>query len=190
MRIETLRPPRHRLAAVALDSALIGDQVEHISQGSFGVSGDPERVFSTILGSCVSTCLFDPALGVGGMNHLVLPATTQDLTQTASTVNDMEQLINGLLKLGAVRQGLQAKVFGGARMISGRAQIGARNADFVLNFLQSEGIVCLGQDLGGAMARRLRFWPTTGRVMMRYVPDTPPPAVVAPKPVLGEIDLF
>jgi len=153
----------------------------HIAQGEFFV-GAEERPISTILGSCVATCLFDEDARIGGMNHFLLPEGHANAIQAASFgVNAMELLINALIKRGARRSNLRAKVFGGARMIAGLSDIGQKNVEFVLNFLDRERIDCVSQSLGGTQARRIEFWPTTGRVRQRLlgkaaVFQRPPPA--------------
>ncbi|WP_223274709.1 chemotaxis protein CheD [Tateyamaria sp. syn59] len=85
-----------------------------------------------------------------------------------SGINAMELLINDLVKLGAARRNLCAKAFGGARMISGLSDIGAQNAQFTLQYLEQEGIPVVTHSLGGQMARNIRFWPNTGRVMQKF----------------------
>lgn len=85
----------------------------------------------------------------------------------------MELLINGILKLGARRESLQAKLFGGAEMISGLSDIGGKNVAFAARYLEKEGIPNLGGSVGGALARRLQFWPATGRARQLFATDAP-----------------
>lgn len=140
----------------------------HIVQGEYATGRGPNVVISTLLGSCVSCCLWDPEVQIGGMNHMLLAVKKHDTTATTlAGVNAMELLINELIKRGAHRDRLLAKAFGGARMVSGLPGIGDANADFTLRFLEAEGIRVVGQSLGGYQARSLRFWPATGRVMQR-----------------------
>lgn len=138
------------------------ERVLHVIQGTFEVSNDPNVMMSTILGSCVATCLFDPAARIGGMNHYLL-AEGHGSDSVRYGVNAMELLINGLLKKGADRSRLRAKVFGGGRMMQGMFDIGSDNAAFARDFLAREGIPIDGESLGGDRGRRIRFWPTTGR---------------------------
>lgn len=163
----------------------------HISQGEYAISDPEHESISTILGSCVATCLFDPAARIGGMNHFLLPESTGISIQAASFgVNAMEILINALIKSGASRQRLKAKVFGGARMIAGLSDIGQKNATFVLDFLKREGIDCVGQSLGGTQARRIEFWPADGRARQRVLGEAQVFETVAkPKPG-NEVELF
>ncbi len=127
-------------------------------------------MIATLLGSCVSACLWDPVREIGGMNHVLFADDTQNAaTQFGHAVNGMELLINGLLNQGADRGHLRAKVFGGASMIAGLSSAGENNGAFVVDFLAREGIAYVGGDLGGTLARRLEFWPTTGRARIKLV---------------------
>ncbi len=96
------------------------------------------------------------------MNHFLLPdgAGGRDIRYASAA---MEQLVNSLLKRGAVRHRLEAKIFGGGRMMKGLPDIGRRNGEAAAVFLRNEGIALRAQSIGGARARRIRFWPTTGR---------------------------
>ncbi len=141
-----------------------------IAQGQFALGTAPDRVISTILGSCVAVCLWDPAAAVGGMNHILLPQGERDrLGPLNFGASDMERLLNALLKAGAVRRRLRAKAFGGAAMVTGLSDIGSQNVAFVRRFLRSEGIPCVAESLGGTRARRVQFWPTSGRARHRFV---------------------
>lgn len=134
-----------------------------ITQGGHAVSGDPAIQISTLLGSCVACCLHDPMAKVGGMNHILLGRHgRQHGGCDLIGVNAMEVLINDLLKLGAMRHRLEAKIFGGAQMVSGLSSIGPENASFVRSYLDAEGITCLASSTGGDAARHLLFWPVTG----------------------------
>lgn len=155
-----------------------------ITQGEYAVSGDPDLVITTLLGSCVSCCLWDDAAGIGGMNHLLLAGRVGASLNgyDMAGVADMELVINGILKLGARRENLKAKVFGGAQMLGGRSNIGASNAAFVLDFLEQESIECINHSVGGTAARSLKFWPSSGRVQMRLVNDVVVEDVAPPAP--------
>lgn len=148
-------------------------RLRHIAQGEFAIGDGSGGTIATILGSCVATCLHDRSAGLGGMNHFLLPDGTGSAVHPSSFgTHAMELLINALIKQGASRSRLEAKVFGGARMIAGLSDIGARNAEFVLDFLRREGIACIGQSLGGTSARRVEFWPETGRARQRILTET------------------
>jgi chemotaxis protein CheD len=129
---------------------------------------------ATLLGSCVSTCLWDPITRVGGMNHFMLPgeraATLSPWAESARFgLYAMEVLINEMLRLGADRRRLVAKVFGGARVLQGfdSLDVGAQNSQFVLQFLREEGIPVAAQDLLGVHPRKLHFFPATGKVQVK-----------------------
>ncbi|MFP1644866.1 chemotaxis protein CheD [Pontitalea aquivivens] len=166
-------------------------RIRHIGQGEYAVGTGDGGAISTILGSCVATCLHDPRAGLGGMNHFLLPEGNGSRIQAASFgVHAMELLINALIKQGAVRGRLRAKVFGGARMIAGLSDIGQRNAAFVLEFLRREGIACVAQSLGGTSARRVEFWPESGRARQRQLREANV-AEKIPVPVAGnDVELF
>jgi len=127
-------------------------------------------MFSTVLGSCIAACLYDAESGVGGMNHFLLPSTTAENSKNARYgVHAMELLINGVLKKGASRHMLRAKVFGGAKMSANLSDIGLSNANFVQQFLRDEGIPCVSSSVGGTSARRVRFHPTSGNAQQTRV---------------------
>jgi chemotaxis protein CheD len=141
----------------------------HIVQGEQCVDDDPRTMLSTILGSCIAACIWDEAAAIGGMNHFLLPGN--DPTKPANAGGDamrlgvhaMELLVNGLLRRGAQKSRMQAKLFGGARMITGLTDIGELNASFAEKFLRAEGIVIAGGSLRGEQGRRIQFWPVSGR---------------------------
>lgn len=164
----------------------------HVGQGEHAVSNDENLTFSTILGSCVSTCLHDPVTRVGGLNHIVLP-TSQSANpfDLMTQVNAMECLINALLQQGAMRKRLVAKVFGGANLIESSAGVGEKNAAFVLGFLTDEAIPITGQSLGGSKARRVRFEPFSGRAHIKLVEDRPMDKPIIPvKSAASGLELF
>jgi chemotaxis protein CheD len=147
----------------------IAEQRIHIVQGEQHVDSDPHVVLTTILGSCVAACLWDAQAGIGGMNHFLLPGNVGNAKPGGNApsmrygVHLMELLVNALLRTGAQRSRLQAKLFGGACMIRGLTDVGAMNASFAERFLQAEGISVVGGSLRGTSGRRIQFWPTTGR---------------------------
>jgi chemotaxis protein CheD len=133
----------------------------HVIQGEFKVSDDPNVVLSTILGSCVAACMRDPVAGVGGMNHFLLPgqAMARVAKQPATACILMELLINGLLKKGARRERMEAKIIGGAKTIAGFSNVGEKNAEFAQQFLTDEGIRIVGSNTGGDVGRKLEYFP-------------------------------
>lgn len=143
-----------------------------VPQGQYNLSSDSEIVFSTLLGSCVSVCLHDERRQIGGLNHFLLPGGN-GLASSGEKFGAyaMEILINELLKAGASRSGLTAKIFGGSAMSVAHEKIGRSNGEFAISYLDSEGITCIGSSLGGNLARRIQFHPTSGRVRQFLVPD-------------------
>lgn len=179
--------------------AIKRDNRVHIIQGEYFVTGDSEVMVTTILGSCVAACIRDPLAGVGGINHFLLPGTT---TRTKAVeaerlgVHLMELLVNGLLKAGARRDRLEAKLFGGARTVRSHNDIGKHNAEFAERFLRDEGIAFVGGSMGGLQGRRIQYWPVSGRARQSLLAGTVeierPAAAAAPVVAsnAGELELF
>lgn len=170
------------------------DRRINIIQGEFQVSSDPHAIITTLLGSCVAACLFDPLARVGGMNHFLLPGGSAETGSAARYgVHLMELLVNGLLKMGASRDRLQCKLFGGARTVRGLSDIGEANGRFALQFLNREGIAHTGGSLGGNLGRRVQFWPASGRARQSFMASGEPLPPLAAKPPVtagGEVELF
>lgn len=169
----------------------------HIIQGEYQVVTDDKVVLTTVLGSCVAACLRDPEAKVGGMNHFLLPGgqAAKPLESERYGAYLMELLINGLLKHGARRDRIEAKIFGGARMVEGLSDIGAENGVFAREFLKNEGIRIVAQNLGGRYGRRLEYHPVSGRarqiLLSAQVAVEPPPRPSEPKPINhGTLELF
>ncbi|MEO1015760.1 MAG: chemotaxis protein CheD [Pseudomonadota bacterium] len=168
----------------------------YIPQGEYGVSDDPDTFFTTVLGSCISTCLRDPKTGVGGINHFMLPGGGEsDGAGVMYGVNSMELLINGLLGKGASRGRLEAKVFGGAGILGISKQIGDANAAMAKEFLSKEGIPIQSISVGGRDARRIQYWPATGRARQQIIdaakaPEAMEPPAPAPKRADEDIEFF
>jgi chemotaxis protein CheD len=147
-----------------------------ILPGEYYVTRGEEAV-STVLGSCISACVRDPVKNVGGMNHFMLPedASTGPNNWLHPAIGlatrygsyAMESLVNDLLKLGATRERLEIKVFGGGRVLSGMTDVGARNIAFVRSYIQLEGYRIAAEDLGGTQPRKVVYFPASGRVKMR-----------------------
>jgi chemotaxis protein CheD len=150
----------------------MGSQAVKILPNEFYVSGE-DTMLTTVLGSCVAACVRDTVAKVGGMNHFMLPGTDDPSAPASASMRygayAMEVLINELLKSGARRERLEAKVFGGGAVLDQMKQmnIGERNADFVLRYLQTEQIPVVAQDLRGEHARRVNFFPRSGKVLVR-----------------------
>lgn len=164
----------------------------HITQGEFATATEEDAMITTILGSCVSACLWDPIAGVGGMNHILLPHDA-GAEAIGSRVNAMELLINAITKQGGLKHRLQAKLFGGGKMIAEFSDVGEKNGEFVISFLQAEGISCQSQSLGGNQARRIQFWPHSGRARQKLLGCThisEKPAQIKMDSVSNDIELF
>ena len=144
----------------------------NIVQGEQHVTDDPGAVLTTLLGSCVAACVRDPVAGVGGMNHFLLPGGRSagvDRAVQRHGVHAMELLVNELLKRGARRERLEAKLFGGARLIDGLTDVGRQNAEFAETFLADEGIRYVGGSLLGEHGRKIQFWPVSGRARQSLI---------------------
>jgi len=166
-------------------------KTQHINQGEYAVGKDPELMITTLLGSCVAACLYDPVAKVGGMNHILLPEDTGGAASGASFgVNAMELLINAVVKQGGDRRRLEAKVFGGGRMVKGLSNIGERNVAFVKKFLGAEGINCVSESTGGDAGRRVQFWPHSGKVRQKFMESEIKENLVVKAAPVGDIDLF
>jgi len=171
-----------------------------IMQGETKVSDDPGVVLTTVLGSCISACLFDPVAKVGGLNHFLLAEPGSGETDVRSLqrygVYAMEVLINAMMAMGATRSSLKARIYGGASLRDGFRDIGATNALFARRFLRDERIALVGEDVGGHGARRIEFRPTLGLARCRIATDRPVerPRIAAAVPVaaasLGEVEFF
>ncbi len=132
-----------------------------------------DMLIVTVLGSCVAACIRDRSSGIGGMNHFMLPenADTADPTSNSARYGTyaMEMLINQLIKLGAKRPYLEAKVFGGGNVMRHFTihNIGEQNSSFVLDYLGTEKIKVVAQDLEGIYPRKVYFFPKTGKVLVK-----------------------
>ncbi len=147
------------------------------------VATETPQLLVTVLGSCVAACLRDRRNGISGMNHFMLPEGSPVGDRGLITrfgMFAMEQLINDMLKLGARRDALEAKVFGGGNVLHGMkvVNIGEQNGNFVLDYLDNERIPVLAEDLLGNHARKVYFFTDTGKVMIRKLKSERLPDVV------------
>lgn len=139
-----------------------------------------DMLIVTVLGSCVSACIRDSKSGIGGMNHFMLPdSNSSDINSPVSAsmrygAYAMEVLINQLLKLGARRENMEAKVFGGGNVLAGFTSInvGERNAQFVRDFLRMEKMRITAEDLNDIYPRKVYFFPKTGKVLVKKLKQT------------------
>jgi chemotaxis protein CheD len=178
-----------------------------ISPGEYYFT-DKDMVIVTVLGSCVSACIRDTVIGIGGMNHFMLPDSAS--ADKDSPVSEsmrygtyaMEVLINQLLRNGARRENLEAKIFGGGNVLKSftTINVGDRNAIFVRKFLKEEGIRVTSEDLLDIYPRKVYYFPKTGRVLVKKLKNMHNDTLVKREEayasklktsdVAGEIDLF
>lgn len=146
-----------------------------VVQGEYAVTKRADVSMTTVLGSCIAACIYDPDARIGGMNHFLLP---EPLSGASSNVKYgaflMELLLNELLKSGAHRPRLCAKLYGGSNMNAAIGNVGERNIDFVQRYLKNEAIPVKAHDLGGHDSRRVTFHPASGEVTLKTASgDTP-----------------
>jgi chemotaxis protein CheD len=170
-----------------------------------------EEMVTTVLGSCISACIYDPEQGIGGMNHFMLPESNDahGAMTSRSGVSDlatrygffaMEGLINDILKLGCRKSDLRAKVFGGGKIIQGMTNIGQQNIGFAKDYLRTEGIPTESSDVGLIYPRKVNFFPKTGRALVKRLTalhndtivtrELSYRAVLSKSEVTGEVELF
>ncbi|QCU89710.1 chemoreceptor glutamine deamidase CheD [Thiomicrorhabdus sediminis] len=176
-----------------------------ILPGEYYVTKENERI-ETVLGSCISACVRDPIAGVGGMNHFMLPVDKN--AKGSAELSDanrygnyaMENLVNALLRMGARRERLEFKLFGGGRIMSSMTNIGWYNIGFAFDYVYTEGFKVVSQDIGDVYPRKVIYYPLTGRVRVRrlnamhnqtladqenrYIDN------IGSKPVEGDVELF
>ncbi len=161
---------------------------------------DADEVITTVLGSCVAACVRDPKHGVGGMNHFMLPVPPRADADTGVSARyglyALESLVNEIMRRGGHRSSLEVKVFGGGRVLEGVSDIGRHNVAFVRSFFRDEHIAIVAEDVGDRFARRVRYWPMSGRVQLLQMPMDH--ALVAQEqrhvhtlpPWMGSVELF
>ncbi len=180
-----------------------------ILPGEYYVTAGAELV-TTVLGSCVSACIRDRIFGVGGMNHFMLPISTDgkgwagsdDLVSTATRYGNfaMEHMINDILKHGGHKRHLEAKIFGGGKIVENLSDVGERNIAFVRDYLSTEGIPVVAENVGEIHPRKVVYIPSTGQAYMKRIKHLHNDTVIkrenayrseiATQPVAGEIELF
>lgn len=158
--------------------------VTTVHQGDCLVSDARDVTYSTVLGSCVSACIRDKAANVGGMNHFLLAeqsGAARDRYGASARYGAfaMEQLINKVLSRGSGRKAnLEIKIFGGGKINAALDDVGAKNIDFVREFLTNEGYELASEDVGGTYARRVMFQPHSGRAFVRRLDNAAGASVV------------
>ena len=131
-----------------------------------------DEMITTVLGSCISACIYDSQRHYGGMNHFLLPGGGgQDSRfgddSTRYGIHAMERMINDILKCGASRENLRAKIFGGGNIIDTMTNVGGRNISFVKQYLAMEGIPVEASDVGLSYPRKVNFYPKTGKARVK-----------------------
>lgn len=165
-----------------------------------------DMVIVTVLGSCVAACIRDRVTGIGGMNHFMLPDGGDADSPVSASMRygtyAMEVLINQLLKAGAKRENLEAKVFGGGNVLRGfiAINVGERNAQFVRDYLRAENIRILAEDLNDIYPRKVYFFPRSGKVLVKKLRQLNNNTLVNREqdyanrlqsaPVAGDVELF
>jgi chemotaxis protein CheD len=187
----------------------LGCWAARIQPGEFYITSHHEAI-NTVLGSCISACIRDPQLGIGGMNHFMLPEDTTDgksswldnATGLATRYGSyaMETLINALLKMGANRARLEVKLFGGGHVLNAGIAIGERNIEFARQWLRTEQLPIVAEDVGGTTPRRIIYFPADGKVRVRHLRPIEGQEIasrerqylgtVAKQAVIGDIELF
>lgn len=177
--------------------------------GEFYVTQENEMI-TTVLGSCVSACIRDSVLGIGGMNHFMLPETTRSrldsreeaVVGTALRYGNyaMEHLINTILQYGGKRKNLEVKLFGGGKIIATLSDVGSRNIAFVLDYVDTEALKLVSHDLGDVYPRKVNFFPQTGRARMKKIKELHNETIIMRErqygsqlrdvPIEGSIELF
>jgi chemotaxis protein CheD len=145
-----------------------------VNPGTHYVTKKQDEMIITTLGSCVAACIRDTVLGIGGINHFMLPESDTGNWGGVSAAmrygnHAMEVLINDILRLGGARNRLEIKVFGGANVIGSSALIGTKNVEFVETYLRVEHMAIAAQHLGGEQGRRLIYFPASGKVKMKLL---------------------
>jgi len=180
-----------------------------ILPGEFFVTRSDEGI-TTVLGSCISACIRDPAAGIGGMNHFMLPEDNSVgksswiegpgglATRYGSYA--MESLINELMKLGARRDRFEVKLFGGGKILSSMTDVGKKNILFAREFLKMEGFKVAAEDVGDVCPRRVMYFPNNGVVMCKRLRaldvveiaqrETSYLSSLAAKPADDDVELF
>ena len=195
----------HRPRGKRYHDPTFGATAVKVLPGEHYITSDPHEMLITVLGSCVSACIRDPVAGVGGMNHFMLPESPDGGWGRASASLRygnfaMEALINDILSHGGRRDRLEVKVFGGGNVLAAGTKIGDRNAEFVEAYLAAEGLRIVASHLRGVHARRVHYFPLSGKVLLRELKQTEEKAIagkesryrstLAAEPVAGSVELF
>ncbi len=190
------------------------DRVNNISAakilpGEYYVTTSNE-VITTVLGSCISACICDRLMGVGGMNHFMLPLSagghwaggSVDPTSMATRYGNfaMEHMINEIFKQGGQKRNLEVKIFGGGQILQSMTDIGLDNIEFIHDYLKTEGLKIASENVGDIFPRKIVYYPMSGRVRLKKLKDLHNDTVIqrereyregiVQEPVAGEVELF
>lgn len=148
---------------------------------------DENMVICTVLGSCIAACLWDRSTNLGGMNHFMLPDGDSSDVSGRYGSYAMELLINEMMKLGARRETMQAKIFGGGQVMANftTMNVGERNTDFVTQYLQTERIPIVSADVLDIYPRKVVYFPATGKAMVKRLAHAHPEALVEQERLRG-----
>lgn len=180
-----------------------------ILPGEYYVTKENELI-TTVLGSCISACIRDKESGIGGMNHFMLPETNAGKLKSGNEAvignatrygnYAMEHLINTIITNGGKRRNLEVKVFGGGKIVPTLSDVGRKNIEFILEYIDAEGLSLLSQDLGDIYPRKVIYFPKTGKVKMKKIQDLHTDSIAVREtqyfntiknaPVEGEVELF
>lgn len=179
--------------------------IAKILPGEYYVTQQDEAIV-TVLGSCVSACIRDKVFGIGGMNHFMLPQSgsgeSDERYGTAERYGNvaMEHLINTILKYGGRRENLEVKIFGGGRILAQMTDIGDRNIVFVKEYLKTEKLPIVAEDLSDIYPRKVMYFPASGKVRVKKLRALQNATIVQrersyldslrQQPLAGEVDLF
>lgn len=206
-RLERLKatPRKNGEASFFFYDAHFRNEAVKVLPGEFYVA-DEDLLVMTTLGSCIAACLWDRERRVGGMNHFLLPDTGQGSPDADSGRYGsfaMDLLIGEMVKRGATRSNMEAKVFGGGAVISGMntINVGERNTKFVLDYLRTERITVVSKDVMDIYPRKVCFLPESGKAMVKRLASANTEALAAQEraavsraaPVIGgggSVDLF
>ncbi len=150
-------------------------KVAQVLPGQYFASKDPMIIY-TILGSCISACVNDPVAKVGGINHFMLAKPQKKGGRKDSWGESarygnyaMELLLNEIMKLGGIKKRMEVKIFGGAKLYESSQNVGQGNAEWVLNYLETEGFNIVKRDVGDIYPRKIYYYTETGRILMKKI---------------------
>ena len=187
----------------------LGMEMAKILPGEFYVTHSDE-IIATVLGSCISVCICDKKMGIGGMNHFMLPENkkgdddgwkyNQADKAARYGLDAMEQLVNNILKNGGRKKHFEVKITGGGRMMAKMADIGQKNINFIQEYLKTEGYTVTSEDVGDIFPRKVRYFPKTGKLQVMKLRSLHNETIIKREddykeklnvePVSGDIELF